>query len=307
MDNLIIETKGLTKYYGNTAAVRDVDLHVRKGEIYALLGRNGAGKTTIMKMLLGLSSISKGSIHMFGKPLDGNKKEFLGRIGVMIETPGFYPNLTAAENLEILADLRGYVKRNAIEESLEKVGLPYQDKKLFSEFSLGMKQRLGIAAAIIHDPEVLILDEPINGLDPIGVMETRNFIRALSQDYGKTILLSSHILSEIELLADSIGIIDKGILLEESSYEELKRRNMHYILLSVEPAETVIHMLEEELHVKDYRVTGKGDIQIFDTGIQTRDIVRLLAGRNIYVDAINKCSDSLEDYFKRMTGGEGIG
>ncbi len=307
MDNLIIETKGLTKYYGNTAAVRDVDLHVRKDEIYALLGRNGAGKTTIMKMLLGLSSISKGSIHMFGKPLDGNKKEFLGRIGVMIETPGFYPNLTAAENLEILADLRGYVKRNAIEESLEKVGLPYQDKKLFSEFSLGMKQRLGIAAAIIHDPEVLILDEPINGLDPIGVMETRNFIRALSQDYGKTILLSSHILSEIELLADSIGIIDKGILLEESSYEELKRRNMHYILLSVEPAETVIHMLEEELHVKDYRVTGKGDIQIFDTGIQTRDIVRFLAGRNIYVDAINKCSDSLEDYFKRMTGGEGIG
>ncbi len=307
MDNLIIETKGLTKYYGNTAAVRDVDLHVRKGEIYALLGRNGAGKTTIMKMLLGLSSISKGSIHMFGKTLDGNKKEFLGRIGVMIETPGFYPNLTAAENLEILADLRGYVKRNAIEESLEKVGLPYQDKKLFSEFSLGMKQRLGIAAAIIHDPEVLILDEPINGLDPIGVMETRNFIRALSQDYGKTILLSSHILSEIELLADSIGIIDKGILLEESSYEELKRRNMHYILLSVEPAETVIHMLEEELHVKDYRVTGKGDIQIFDTGIQTRDIVRFLAGRNIYVDAINKCSDSLEDYFKRMTGGEGIG
>ncbi len=307
MDNLIIETKGLTKYYGNTAAVRDVDLHVRKGEIYAILGRNGAGKTTIMKMLLGLSSISKGSIHMFGKSLDGNKKEFLGRIGVMIETPGFYPNLTAAENLEILADLRGYVKRNAIEESLEKVGLPYQDKKLFSEFSLGMKQRLGIAAAIIHDPEVLILDEPINGLDPIGVMETRNFIRALSQDYGKTILLSSHILSEIELLADSIGIIDKGILLEESSYEELKRRNMHYILLSVEPAETVIHMLEEELHVKDYRVTGKGDIQIFDTGIQTRDIVRFLAGRNIYVDAINKCSDSLEDYFKRMTGGEGIG
>ena len=304
---MIIETKGLTKYYGNTAAVRDVDLHVRKGEIYAILGRNGAGKTTIMKMLLGLSSISKGSIHMFGKPLDGNKKEFLGRIGVMIETPGFYPNLTAAENLEILADLRGYVKRNAIEESLEKVGLPYQDKKLFSEFSLGMKQRLGIAAAIIHDPEVLILDEPINGLDPIGVMETRNFIRALSQDYGKTILLSSHILSEIELLADSIGIIDKGILLEESSYEELKRRNMHYILLSVEPAETVIHMLEEELHVKDYRVTGKGDIQIFDTGIQTRDIVRFLAGRNIYVDAINKCSDSLEDYFKRITGGEGIG
>lgn len=160
---------------------------------------------------------------MFGKPFEGNKKEFLGRIGVMIETPGFYPNLTATENLEILADLRGYIKRDAIKESLGKVGLPYKDKKLFSEFSLGMKQRLGIAAAIIHDPEVLILDEPVNGLDPIGVMETRNFIRELSQNYGKTILLSSHILSEIELLADRIGIIDKGILLEESPFEELKK------------------------------------------------------------------------------------
>ncbi|MDE7185693.1 MAG: ABC transporter ATP-binding protein, partial [Lachnospiraceae bacterium] len=271
-----------------------------------LLGRNGAGKTTIMKMLLGLSRISKGTVHMFGKPFEGNKKEFLGRIGAMIEAPGFYPNLTATENLEILADLRGYVKRDAVKESLGRVGLPYKDKKLFSEFSLGMKQRLGIAAAMIHDPEVLILDEPVNGLDPIGVMETRNFIRELSQDYGKTILLSSHILSEIELLADRIGIIDKGLLLEESPYEELKKRNMHYILLSVDSIETVTHMLEEEFQIRDYRIMGNDCIQIFDTEIQTKEIVRFLAGRNIYVDAINKCSDTLEDYFKRITGGEGI-
>ena len=243
---------------------------------------------------------------MFGKPFEGNKKEFLGRIGVMIETPGFYPNLTATENLEILADLRGYIKRDAVKESLGKVGLPYKDKKLFSEFSLGMKQRLGIAAAIIHDPEVLILDEPVNGLDPIGVMETRDFIRELSQNYGKTILLSSHILSEIELLADRIGIIDKGILLEESPFEELKKRSMHYILLSADPTETVIHMLEEEFHIGDYRIMGNGCIQIFDAEIQTKEIVKFLAERNIYVDAINKCSDTLEDYFKRITGGEGI-
>ena len=281
MENFIIETKGLTKYYGDTAAVKGVDLHVKKGEIYALLGRNGAGKTTIMKMLLGLSIITKGTVHMFGKPFEGNKKEFLGRIGVMIETPGFYPNLTATENLEILADLRGYIKRDAIKESLGKVGLPYKDKKLFSEFSLGMKQRLGIAAAIIHDPEVLILDEPVNGLDPIGVMETRNFIRELSQNYGKTILLSSHILSEIELLADRIGIIDKGILLEESPFEELKKRNMHYILLSADPTETVIHMLEEEFHIGDYRIMGNGCIQIFDTEIQTKEIVKFLAEQNM--------------------------
>lgn len=306
MDSFYIETKGLTKYYGDTVAVKGVDLHVKKGEIYALLGRNGAGKTTIMKMLSGLCTQTKGTVYMFGQPFEGNKKEFLGRIGVMIETPGFYPNLTATENLEILADLWGYVKRDAVKESLGRVGLPYRDKKLFSAFSLGMKQRLGIAAAIIHDPEILILDEPVNGLDPIGVMEARNFIRALSQDYGKTILLSSHILSEIELLADSIGIIDKGILLEESPYEELKERNMHYILLSVDSIETVTHMLEEEFHIRDYRITGSNCIQIFDTEIQTKEIVRFLAERNIYVNAVNRCSDSLEDYFKRLTGGEGI-
>ena len=306
MSKYVIETKNLTKQYGTQKSVADLNIHVRQGRIYGLLGRNGAGKTTIMKMLSGLSRITKGTVHMFGQPFEGNKREFFGRIGVMIETPGFYPNLTATENLEILADLRGYVKRDAIKESLGKVGLPYKDKKLFSEFSLGMKQRLGIAAAIIHDPEVLILDEPVNGLDPIGVMETRNFIRELSQNYGKTILLSSHILSEIELLADRIGIIDKGILLEESPFEELKKRNMHYILLAADPTETVIHMLEEEFHIKDYRIMGNGRIQIFETGIQTKEIVRFLAERNIYVDAINKCSDTLEDYFKRITGGEGI-
>ena len=136
MDNFIIETKGLTKYYGDTAAVKGVDLHVNKGEIYALLGRNGAGKTTIMKMLLGLSMISEGTVYMFGQPFEGNKREFLGRTGVMIETPGFYPNLTATENLEILADLRGYVKRDAVKESLERVGLPYKDKNCFLRFLL---------------------------------------------------------------------------------------------------------------------------------------------------------------------------
>ena len=161
MDNLIIETEELTKYFGEISAVKDVHLHVKKGEIYGLLGRNGAGKTTIMKMLLGLTKPSNGTIQLFGKPFEKPEKSVLNRIGVMIETPGFYPNLTATENLEILASLRGVIQKDAVKKSLERVCLPYKDRKLYAEYSLGMKQRVGIAAAIIHDPELLILDEPV--------------------------------------------------------------------------------------------------------------------------------------------------
>lgn len=234
----IIETKGLSKRYKEVTAVENVNLNVKKGEIYGLLGRNGAGKTTILKMLLGLTSADEGEVLVFGKAMRGNEKELLRRIGAIIETPGFYPNLTATENLKILARIRGGLKEKDIEESLETVGLPYKDKKLYLEYSLGMKQRLGIAAAIMHNPELLILDEPINGLDPIGITEMRSFLKELVHTSGKTVVISSHILSEMELLADTVGIIHNGKLLAENS--------------------------------------------------------------------INQCNGSLENYFKTITGGEGI-
>ena len=220
MNEFIIETRHLTKQYGTQKSVADLNIHVRKGRIYGLLGRNGAGKTTTMKMLLGLTPPSAGEVILWGKALRGNEKKVLPRIGSMIESPGFYPNLTGTENLHIFATLRGIPKASAIQDALMFVGLPYRDKKLFSQYSLGMKQRLALALAVMHDPELLILDEPINGLDPIGIAEVRTFIRDLSGKKGKTILLSSHILSEIALLADDIGIIDQGVLLEEESFEE---------------------------------------------------------------------------------------
>ena len=209
MSDYLIETKQLTKIYGDQTVVRDVNLHVKKGRIYGLLGRNGAGKTTIMKMILGLTSITVGEVDVFGHNIKGHEKSIYPRIGAIIETPGFYPNLTGTENLEIFARLRGTAGPNAVKNALEVVGLPYKDKKLFSKYSLGMKQRLGIANAILHDPELLVLDEPTNGLDPIGIAEMRGFIKHLSTECGKTILISSHILSEIALLADDIGIIDR--------------------------------------------------------------------------------------------------
>lgn len=216
---LIIETTMLSKQYGTHTAVNNINLHIEKGKIYGLLGRNGAGKTTIMKMILGLVTPTSGNIKVFGKKLFGNEKTIYPRIGSIIETPGFYPNLTAKENLEIFARLRGTIKRNAIIDALNVVGLSYNDNKLFSSYSLGMKQRLGIANAILNDPEILILDEPTNGLDPIGIGELRELIKSFPKK-GMTVLLSSHILSEVEQIADHIGIISNGRLLYQEEIKE---------------------------------------------------------------------------------------
>lgn len=300
MNDLVIETKQLTKIYGEQTAVSKVNLHVKKGRIYGLLGRNGAGKTTIMKMILGLASITSGKVDVFGKNVKGREKRVYPRIGAIIETPGFYPNLTGTENLEIFAKLRGTAAPHAVKNALEIVGLPYKDKKLFSKYSLGMKQRLGIANAILHDPELLILDEPTNGLDPIGIAEVRDFIKRLSSEQGKTILISSHILSEIALLADDIGIIDCGVLLEESSMNELKKRNSKYILLQVSDVPKTSLILEREFYTKDYSVQDEHTLRIYDTSLNMGKINKFLVMQNITVTSSGLCDDTLEDYFKNI-------
>lgn len=306
MNNFVIETKQLTKVYGEQDVVKAVNIHVKKGRIYGLLGRNGAGKTTIMKMILGLTPITSGKVDVFGQDIKGREKQVFPRIGAIIETPGFYPNLTGTENLEIFAKLRGTVGPNAVKKALEVVGLPYKDKKLFSKYSLGMKQRLGIANAILHDPELLILDEPTNGLDPIGIAEMRNFIKELSVECGKTILISSHILSEIALLADDIGIIDHGLLLEENSMKELKKKNRKYILLQVSDVSKAALILEHQFHLVDYSVHDDQTLRIYDTCLDMAEINKALIVQDIAVISSQVCNDTLEDYFKKITGGEGI-
>lgn len=306
MDDLVIEAKRLTKIYGEQTVVNAVDLHVKKGRIYGLLGRNGAGKTTIMKMILGLAPITSGEADVFGRNIKGNEKRIYPRIGAIIETPGFYPNLTGTENLEIFSKLRGTAAPDAVKSALEVVGLPYKDKKLFSKYSLGMKQRLGIANAILHDPELLILDEPTNGLDPIGIAEMRDFIKNLSAMHRKTILISSHILSEIALLADDIGIIDHGVLLEESSMEELAKKNSKYILLRVSDVPKASLILERQFHVKEYSVQDEQTLWLYDTTLDMAAINKALVVQDVAVISSQLCNDTLEDYFKRITGGEGI-
>jgi len=305
MSDLIIETKNLTKVYGEQKSVDNLNLHVRKGRIYGLLGRNGAGKTTTMKMLLGLTKPTDGEIKIYSKDIRGNEKKIYPRIGSLIESPGFYPNLTGTENLKILARLRGTPNRDAVKNALEVVGLPYNDKKLYSEYSLGMKQRLGIASAIMHEPELLILDEPINGLDPIGIAEVREFIKRLSAEQSKTILISSHILSEMALLADDIGIIDHGVLLEEESLEELEKKNSMYIHFIVSSASEAARILEHDFHTSNFHVDDN-NLRLYDTGIKVASITRRFIENDIDVSEAHTKNDTLEDYFKQVTGGEGI-
>ena len=302
MSDFVIETKKLTKIYGEQTAVNSVDIHVKPGRIYGLLGRNGAGKTTIMKMILGLTPITSGEVDVFSQNIKGHEKRIYPRIGAIIETPGFYPNLTGTENLEIFAKLRGTTRPNAVKKALEVVGLPYRDKKLFSKYSLGMKQRLGI----LHDPELLILDEPTNGLDPIGIAEVRNFIKGLSAERGKTILISSHILSEIALLADDIGIIDHGVLLEENSMEDLEKKNRKYIQLQVSDVHKTSLILEQQFRVTDYAVQDEHNLRLYDTALDMAAINKALVVQDVAVISSQICNDTLEDYFKQITGGEGI-
>lgn len=306
MSTYVIETKNLTKKYGEQKSVADLNLHVQKGRIYGLLGRNGAGKTTTMKMLLGLTKPTSGEVTIWGRSLCGNEKKSLPRIGSLIESPGFYPNLTGTENLRIFATLRGVSNKNAIQNALELVGLPYRDKKLFSQYSLGMKQRLAIALAVMHDPELLILDEPINGLDPIGIAEVRSFIRGLCNERGKTILISSHILSEISLLADDIGIIDHGVLLEEESLAQLEAKSNKHIRFTVSDTAQAAIILEHNFHEDMFTIEDDHHLRLNRIDVPVAKMVAAFVENGLAVSEAAVSEESLEDYFKRVTGGEGI-
>ncbi len=217
----IIETRNLTKTYGEFTAVSDLNLHIRKGSVYGFLGPNGAGKSTTMKMFLGLTRPTDGSFHIDGKTYPSDRVSILKEVGSFIEAPAFYGNLTGEENLDIIRNILGLPK-SSVYDALELVGLTEYRKRLAKKYSLGMKQRLGLAGALIGRPPILILDEPTNGLDPVGIHEIRTLIRSLPQNYDCTVLVSSHLLPEVELMADDIGILNHGRLLFEGTMEELK-------------------------------------------------------------------------------------
>ncbi|MGV3273026.1 ABC transporter ATP-binding protein [Bacillus sp. CIS52] len=303
----IIKTTNLTKVYGKQKSVDNLNITVNEGDIYGFLGRNGAGKTTTIRMLLGLIKPTHGKIEIFGEDLHANKKDILKRIGSIVEVPGFYGNLTAKENLEINARIVGIHKKNAIEEALEIVGLENETKKLVGKYSLGMKQRLGIARSLLHYPELLILDEPTNGLDPIGIKEMRRLIKTLAEERKITLLISSHILSEIEQLVDHLGIIHEGKLLEETEFDNLRKKNRKFLEFQVSNDDKASMLLEKHFQIFDYEVHGDGIIRIFSHIGQQGAINKLLVQNDIEVLKILMSEDRLEDYFTKLVGGGTIG
>lgn len=301
----VIETNDLTKRYGTAAIVDQMNFHVPKGKVYGLLGRNGAGKTTAMKMMLQLVYPTDGTIRLFGKDCRDNPIALYNKIGSMIETPGFYGNLTGYENLQMIAKLRGQISKNEILNALKIVGLHEVKRKIFANYSLGMKQRLGIAAAIMHQPALLILDEPINGLDPIGISEIRSFLLKLSHVNGTTIFISSHVLSEIEQIADVIGVMHQGRLIEEVDMAQLHKRNRTYTEFDLSDGQMAAKIIQNRYPGADFTLQDN-TLKIYGLSHSTGEINRDFALNGLFVTRIRPSEENLEEYFSKLIGGGGI-
>ncbi|MGP4040176.1 ABC transporter ATP-binding protein [Gracilibacillus sp. D59] len=294
----IVQTTNLSKNFGKELAVNGVDIQIPKGEIYGFLGSNGAGKSTTIRMLLGLMKPTSGKVEIFGKDLKRERINILKKVGSLVENPSYYPHLTAKENLEAIRKIVG-VPKTRIEEVLKIVRLQDSANKKVKGFSLGMKQRLGIAAALLNKPELLILDEPTNGLDPSGIIEIRELIRSLPEEYGMTILISSHLLSEIDQIATTVGIITKGKMIFQDSIEEMRMFAQQHIKLRVSQHEQAWRVLlangiKAELE--------EGNILLSDrTDQNVADAIRLLVQEDISIYRVEDDKKSLEDIFLQMT------
>jgi ABC-2 type transport system ATP-binding protein len=299
----ILRTTNLSKKFKDKEVIENVNMNVKKGEIYGFLGPNGAGKTTIMKMVVNLVKPSVGEIEVFGEKLTDKSYEALKRMGSIIEYPVFYDKLTGRENLELHCEYMGYYDKSAIDKALDLVNLKGIDSKPVKEFSLGMKQRLGIARAIITKPELLILDEPINGLDPIGIKEMRDILKMLNKEYNITILISSHILVEIEQVADTIGIINNGRLVREVSMDSIREGNLEYIEVTTKDCTKAAFIIENDLEISNFKIIDNTFIRIYDLKLSQKDISKALILKDVEIEAISRKNNSLEDYFLNLLNG----
>jgi ABC-type multidrug transport system, ATPase component len=297
----VLRTHKLTKILGNKEIVSEVDIGVKKGEIYGFLGPNGAGKTTIMKMITNLWKPTSGEIELFDQRLTPTSYEVLKRMGSIIEFPTFYERLSGKENLELHCEYMGYYSPDSVKQALEMLDLSVTDHKPVRSYSLGMKQRLGIARAIITKPELLILDEPTNGLDPAGIKHIRDLLKMLCQNYGITILVSSHLLSEMETMADTIGLIQHGKMINEISMKEISEMSLSYVELVVDNVKHAAYVLSEKLNTEEYKIIDDNKIRIYKSNCTTQEISKALALDNVAIESMNRKTDTLEDYFLKMT------
>lgn len=303
MKGIVLKTYNITKEYGKQKAVDNVNMTIKKGEIYGFIGQNGAGKTTLIRLITGLIHKSAGEIELLGASGENELNKARTMVGSLIETPSFYTNMTARENLEVSRLVRNIPGKKCIDEVLDLVGLKGVEKKKVKNFSLGMRQRLGIANALMGNPKLLILDEPINGLDPMGIVEIRELLKKINKEKDMTILISSHILSELSELATTYGIISKGKLIEEITAKELSEKCRKYISLKVDDTERSVTLLERELGISDYEVLENKNIKVFSNLDSVGEVNSLLSKSGVIVESISVKGENLEEYFMNKIGG----
>lgn len=291
-----IITEKLTKKYKSFIALDSVDLHIEAGSVYGLIGRNGAGKTTMLKIIAGLTHATSGNIVFTGT--DGRK----AKIGVLIEEPGLYPNLSAAENLKICLLSEGVYSENEMQRLLSIAGLSDVRDKKVRYYSLGMRQRLGIILALAGDPDILLLDEPMNGLDPQGIVEVRNLILKIRSDFGKTIILSSHILEELQKVASTFGILENGRLISESTEKDLSKVLGGFILLKADPLSKVKEILDG-MGIYSYQSQNNITLKVMEQVGRADEILKALVENDVHVYECSVLHDTIEDYFMNVTGG----
>jgi len=303
LGKVAIRARGLSKNYGTVQAVKDVSLEVRQGEIYSFLGRNGAGKTTTIRMLLGLVHPSSGKISILGSSLDKDRRDVLSRVGYFVESAAAYANLTVKENLAIQRRLMG-APAPAVDETIELLKLNEYANREAGRLSFGNKQRLSLARALLHSPELLILDEPANGLDPAGIVEIRALLRRLVDEKGVTIFMSSHLLDEVEHLADRVGIVHEGRLIEEVDYRELLKKGITAIELEVDDISRAEEILRGDLGLTEFSRFGEHSLLVTDPAALSSTIARAIVGAGLALRRLVPVEENLEQHFMRLTGGE---
>ena len=306
MTEIVMRTRSVTKRYGSFAAVEGLSVQVKKGDIFALVGQNGAGKTTLLKLICGLTPPSSGDIELFGGSSLKALGRARGRIGSMIETPGFFPYLSARQNLEYYRIQRGIAERGCVERALRLVGLQDAGKKKYKSFSLGMKQRLGLALAILNGPELLVLDEPINGLDPVGIREFREILTRLNREGGTTVLISSHILGELSRIATEYGFIRNGRLIECASAPELERKCRVSLRLEVDDPRKAADLLRDRLSIGQAEIEDGKTIELPGEIEHPEAAGKVLVENGVMVSEVVRAGKNLETYFVDLIGGEKI-
>lgn len=300
MKEHVIKAEGIVKRYGSITALSHVDITVDRGDIYGLIGDNGAGKTTFLKLLCGQIYPDSGELSLLGASNEREREKVRQRTGAIVEHPGFYQNLTVEQNLEYYRIQRGIPGKQKVQETLERVGMAMYRKKKGKNLSMGMKQRLGLGIALLGEPELLILDEPINGLDPSGMKEMRNLLLELNREKGITIIVSSHILPELEQIATAYGFLGRGLVLEQISAEQLKEACEEYVSIQVQDAERYAALLEQKLHIREYQVYPDGKVRIRSGNIPMEAYGALAAQNGIGIFELKRRHMTLEEYYLEL-------